>query len=276
MDTLRGFCLKRIAKDPVACLTEDVINQAKSRKLNFLEAADACIFTVTDAGKMSDSIPVGLFEDKRRSKLSIRNSKLTDTRIRRIIDVNEKIEDLDVAGVLSVQDDTIRYALEKCKALKALDVTNCRKLTDRAFQHIEESPTNLIVLRVGGNFNMSSAGLWSLLGNSKKASRLEELRFSGMDVTSTLLSRFSSHCRGICSLGISYSNLDDAMLASIITLLAPSLEALCISWNEKLTSNDLLDSLAMLPRLQQLDVNGLKSVTFPLLQDFLNKRIMQV
>ena len=242
----------------------------------FLECADLVIASITDAGKLSDSIPIALFEHPNRKELSVKNSKLSDAQIRRLLDLCPNLTSLDVSGVLSVQDETVKYALKQCPHLHELNLTNCRKLTDDTLAHIDASSNRLTILKIGGAFNMTSAGITAFVCNSKKIEFLREFSFSGVEFNSNLVYGLSTKSTSLVSLGISYCNIDDSMLYNILKPWSDQLENLCISWNNNLVSSDILDLLSSFPKLSQLDLNGLKCITVPLIQDFFNKRYMQV
>ena len=256
-------------------MTPEAISQSKKMP-GFLECADLVISSITDAGKLSDSIPLALFEHPQRKTLSVKNSKLSDGQIRRLLDLCPNLASLDVSGVLSVQDETVKYALKQCPQLQELNLTNCRKLTDDTLKHIDASSNRLTVLKIGGAFNMTSAGITAFVCNSKNIEFLKELSFSGVEFNSNLVCGLSTRCSSMVNLGISYCNLDDAMLYSILKPWSDQLESLCISWNSNLVSTDILELLSTFPKLSHLDLNGLKCITVPLLQDFFNKRYAQV
>jgi Leucine-rich repeat (LRR) protein len=74
----------------------------------------------------------------------------------------------------------------------------------------------------------------------------------------------------LTNLGLSYSNISDVQLAHILTPLK-SLESLCVSWNQNL-GVDFLEQCIALPHLIHLDLNGLKAITYSVLQDFLSRK----
>ena len=242
----------------------------------FLECADLVIASITDAGKMSDSIPSALFEHPHRKSLSVKNSKLSDSQIRRLLDICPDVTSLDVSGVLSVQDETVKYALQQCPQLHELNLTNCRKLTDETLKHIHASSNKLTVLKIGGAFNMTSAGVTAFVCNSTIIEYLKEFSFSGVEFNSNLVYGLSTKCTSMVNLGISYCNLDDSMLYSILKPWSDQLESLCISWNNNLVSSEILELLSTFPKLSQIDLNGLKCITVPLIQEFFGKRYAQV
>ena len=175
-----------------------------------------------------------------------------------------------------MQDDTVRYALEKCPQLQELHLTNCRKVTDETLRVIDASSNALTVLKLAGAFNMTSAGITRFVCDSKKVEFLRDFSISGVEFNSNLVSGLSTKCSCIVNMSISYSTLDDSMLYSILKPWSDQLESLCIAWKSNLVSSEILEFLSTFPRLSQLDLNGLKCVTVPLIQDFFNKRYIQV
>lgn len=271
MDTLLGFCIKSIARDPANCLTAAAVAQAKSRS-GFLECSDMIVTAVTDAGKMSDAVPAALFEHPLRRQLTIRNSKLSDAQIRVLIASLPQLEAADLSGVLSVQDETVLFVLQTCRELRRIDLTNCRKLTDQALVHLRKASNGLTSIKIGGNFNVRVEAIAALVDNDKVAGSLREFRFSGVDVPPSLVHGLSVRCGQLCHLGLSYTTVNDALLEKLLSPLTGTLESLCVAWNSSLVSQGLLDFLGTFPRLQNLDVNGLKVVTVAAIQDFLSKR----
>ena len=277
MNDLQTFCLKRIAKDPVPCLLEESIKRAKKINGDYIACVDRVVAAVTDAGKLGDSIATleALIAHPSRRKLSVRNSKLSEGRLRPLFAAQLLL--VDLTGILAVQDETVLCLLRTCPSLLAIRLTNCRKLTDAALRHIQSSAQKLTSIRIGGNFNMTAEGIYALVA-SKKVSSLEDFAFSGIEVSPALAQSLASRLpsKGMRSLGISYTNISDAALRSILSPLAASLESLTIGWNANLLSNDLLDFLSAFPRLTELDINGLKVFTAAHIADFLNKRLIMV
>jgi hypothetical protein len=108
MDSLFNLCLQRIARDPVACLGTESIKRCR-KSVNYIKITDAVIATVTDAGKLSDSISLLIYEHPERRRLVIKNSKLSDIQIGKIVATSANLISLDISGVLQVHDLTGIY-----------------------------------------------------------------------------------------------------------------------------------------------------------------------
>jgi hypothetical protein len=91
--------------------------EAAKRMSCFLSSADSVIASVTDGGKMSDTIPVELFEHPRRTELSIKNSKLSELKIQKILLLCPQITSLDMVYSLQPIPSyylTYKSLIERC------------------------------------------------------------------------------------------------------------------------------------------------------------------
>lgn len=285
--TLRTTALKAIARQPGHCLREDLVLRALSR----MPPADAharsrvtsqVVHYVTDAGRFTDEmIPVCIF-DPAADVIDVTNSKVSDGYLRQIVDRCPGARAINVAGCFQVDDDVVKYVLTKCPKVHKLNLQNCRKLTDRALEEVARSGCQIDRLDVGGDFNITEAGLVHFLKTYRHAGAMKELNVSGLRVTQTGLTAIVDRCTGLDCLGIGYANVDEESVRLVVNTMGPRLKHLNISWlpcgedPEAFSSDFFSLLLGRCPHLIDLDICGLKAVTAATLQMYLDSKNAQV
>jgi hypothetical protein len=306
--SLSVLILKEIAKNPAKFLANysNGFEFALEAFPNVsFDVTQLIIDYVTEAGRMSDeTVPISFFLSSRRT-LSLQNSKVSSKFIQSVISICTNLEEINLSGIFQVDDDLVLRILKTCPILERLNIRNCRKITERALQHIVDQKANISSLNLGGDVNISSQGLMTFL-KSPSAAQLTELSVAGLvGVTDEALALITLHCPKLRVLSINYtdisekglrnalSNSPSALSSSSISLspssLGGQLESLHIAWiGTTLTSTDAQDKPALsseffsdflpvaCPRLTELDLSGLKNVNTFTITNYLGKKVCLV
>jgi len=266
---LSVLCLKVVAKFPTKCLDEKRIT--RSYKLLPVQQHDAVmqniIDYVTDAGRMDDdALPLVAFRAT-RTDLDLKNSKLTAGYFKKVIDrCCKTLKHIDVTGCFQVDDVLLKYMLEKCKMLKTLSVRNCRKLTDEALAYVVQYGPDINELHLGGNFNLTAHGVERFLDTNPNIGNFVGLHLSGLKLNSSILAKIGEKCAALTALSLSYSECPEDDIRKLIVTIGKQLDSLSVGWLFSLQTDvhcrsDFLDHIARhCPRLQELDISGLKNV----------------
>ena len=282
--TLLLTCLRCIGKQPGAHLTEQTVARAfrNTPRETRAHITRIVVDQVTDAGRyVDDAVPVGLF-DTESASIDIKNSKVSATYIKSLVDKSAVLEELNVSGCFQVDDDIVTYIIQKCRKLRKLNIQNCRKLTDKCLEDISSSGLQLVSLDIGGNMNMTEQGVVRFLKSYPSAQSLKELNLSGLPVTETVLQALVDRCRAVETLGIAYALVHEEDVKQLLSRIGHRLKKLNIAW---LPCNDTSDTYsisffdhinATCPVLVALDLSGMRTVTAATLQKFLEARGLQV
>lgn len=282
------LCLKTIAKTPTQFISEKSLArpyQAYSKPL-LNSCTQMLIDYVSEAGRLTDAVfPLNSF-DTDRTFLSLKNSKVSAKYLIAVLKRCPKLTNLDVSGCFPIDDDVVSDILDLCPSLQNLCIRNCRKLTDAALVSIQKKSKFIVVLSIGGNINMTDAGIQRFITNYVGASRLEELHLSGLPLSSAVLGAVAARCRSLRSLSLGYAILTPDTFRALLEQVGAGLEQLSIAWAEVAvvqeslsslqSSVDLLDLVRLhCARLQRLDLTGLKDVTAAALHQLLDHKSSQ-
>lgn len=226
---------------------------------------------MTDAGRLTDdAFPIELIEPT-RTKLSINNSKLSGQYFRKVFDrCHANLTSIDISGSFQIDDETIKYILEKCPNLASLYSRNCRKLTSKSLQSIIATDRKIIHLDIGGNINIDVKGLDQFLNTYAYAEMIEDLQISGLVISDSTMSLLIRKCKSLRLVGISYADISDQSLVRFIQSSGPKLEYLNVSWlsttsmpsHHQVPGEKIFQALiANAPVLEELDINGMKSIS---------------
>jgi hypothetical protein len=213
--------------------------------------------------------------------IEVNNSKVSDAYLRLLVDRCPNARAINVAGCFQVDDDVVKYILAKCPKVHKLNLQNCRKLTDRALEEIARSGCQVDRLDVGGDFNITEAGLVQFLKTYRHSAQLKELNVSGLRITHTGLVVIVDRCLTLDSLGIGYANVEEESVRLVINAMGPRLKHLNMSWlpcgeDPDAFAGDFFNLLLnRCPHLIDLDICGLKAVTAANLQAFLDAKASQ-
>eukprot|EP01041_Mallomonas_annulata_P001887 gene1887-3659_t len=271
--------LKSIAKAPLQFINEDTIERAFSIcPINKREsAAQILVDYIAEAGRMTDDVKL-LFPSTSKT-VSVRNAKLSGKYILNLTDRCQYLADLDISGCFQVTDETIGEILRKRPGLKLINFRNCRKVTDLSLRHVVEYGNNLISVNVGGNFNITGAGISEFLDGHQKIESFVGLHLSGLPLTDDHLLVITRRGQSLTAIGVAYANISEQTLKGLLQVVHARLEHLCISWTTVNKegdhfSNAIFEFLARsCPRLVELEVNGLRNVSVTVLQQLVDTKI---
>jgi hypothetical protein len=233
--TLQVLVLKEIAKQPTKHVSEAYLKKAylikpKEQLQESFDLAQVLVDYITEAGRLTDDVlPPSLFK-LGRTKLSLKNSKISGKYIKKIVDnVGPQLLEIDVMGTFQVDDNTVQYILKSCKVLQSLNIRNCRKITEKSTEYIIQYGNNLTAVDLGGCINISHQGINNFVQN-KRMSSLKELNLSGMQIQSDTLCLISSCCGELTSLGIGYADIGEMAIRDYLSARGHQLEKLSIHW----------------------------------------------
>ena len=227
---LSTMTLKVIAKQPTICLNQISISRALHKfPKSFTEnAVQMLVDYITEAGRMTDDVPI-LFPDTTIS-MSFANSKISGAYILRAISKCPNITNLNISGCFQVSDVIIRDVLTQYPLIRRLNFRNCRKTTDASLKYLQDLGKNLISVNIGGNFNITSAGIKTFLGSNPYVSNYEELYLSGLPLNDDNILLISKNCVKLISLSISYANVTEDTLSKLLSSNGNNLQRLHIAW----------------------------------------------
>ena len=278
-------CLKLISKSPNSYISEksyEKILKLYSKQL-IMKATQHLINYITEVGRMSDFIiPLIAFHNEYHT-LSLKNSKITGNYLISIIQRSSFLEIIDVSGCLMIDDYVINQILSICLLLKTIEIRNCRKLTDLSIQYLNELGSNLVNINIGGNFNITEAGVLQLIQEHPNRHSFQSLNISGLPITEGTLESLSLHCTTLKYLGIGYAIISEISIRKYLEISGMRLECLILSWITPplgyldSLSFDLLDYIARTcPKLHTLDISGLKNMSYNAILSFIETKRAKV
>ena len=285
--SLKVTVLKEIAKVPTKCVTEARLRRAlkvgPESVVEGFDLAQTLVDYITEAGRFTDDVlPPWLFKAGRPA-LRLKNSKISGKYLGRIVDsVGRELVELDVSGTFQIDDAAVAYVLDKCSKLRSLNIRNCRKITDATLDVVVAKGGQLTALDIGGDVNISAAGVRALVG-SKKMGALRELNLSGLPVRDDVLSVVAKGGQRLAALGIGFTDVGEGALREFLVQRGAQLERLGLHWlcasatsppETQLSAEFVFEFLAQhCPRLTDLDVSGQKHVSAPALQQFVDAKL---
>jgi hypothetical protein len=285
--SLKVTALKDIAKLPTKCVTDARLRRAlkvgPASAADRFDLAQTLVDYITEAGRFTDDVlPPWLFQAGRQA-LRLKNSKISGKYLGRIVDsVGGNLVELDVSGTFQIDDAAVAYVLAKCPQLRVLNIRNCRKITDATLDTVVTKGTHLTALDIGGDVNISAAGVRSLV-ESKKMGMLRELNLSGLPVRDDVLGVVARGGHRLTALGIGFTDIGEGALREFLMQRGGQLERLGLHWlctsatsppESQLTAEFVFDFLAtQCPLLTDLDVSGQKHVSAPALQQFVDAKL---
>ena len=162
-------------------------------------------------------------------------------------------------------------------------------------------------LNLGGNTNITEKGLYQFItsstttnnNNNNIISNLIELYISGLYINNTILTHITKQCHNLTKIGINYACITEDVLRQFLTVHGSNIIVLHIAWlftpihttattsdttttgtgtgnvttEKQLTPEFFSDFLPnACPKLVELDVCGIKSVTGPVIKQYLDSR----
>lgn len=192
---------------------------------------------------------------------------------------------LDLSGCFQVDDDVLVDVLNRCENLTSLDVENCRKLSDRGIEALINSKRRLEAINIGGNYNISPHGLSKFINQFNGLTDIKVLQISGLCIKDEIINGIIKKCSNLTVLGISYADISEIALSSLLDKFGPQLEKLNISWLGNMTPSihgvihggtlaDIISSKC--PKLTELDISGIKTIHLPNISHLLEFKVQQV
>jgi len=281
MTALSVLSLKVLAKYPTKCISEAQLRSGFKMlpEDQHDEVVQNIITYVTNAGRMDDSaLPLLAFREN-RTYLDLKNTKLTSDYFKKVIDrCGAHLERIDVTGCFQVDDALVKYMLESCPNMQVLVIRNCRKLTDLALEHVVQYGQNIRDLHVGGNFNMTTAGVERFVDKNPALKKFTGLHLSGLRLTSEILAKVGHKCGSLRALSLSYSDVPEAHLRALLEKVGKKLESLTVAWMLALNPEvqcgpDFVEFIGRVcPMLTDLDISGLRGVATTCIEDLVSTK----
>lgn len=287
--TLKTMALQVIARHPSKCCgTDELIENAikilpSNNKSNF-DFAQIIIDYITDAGRLADDVlPMSVY-DSQRTRLSLKNTKITGKYIAKVLNKCPHLKAIDLQGTFHVDDDIVLEILTKCKSLNEIILRNCRKLTDETLNHLLVHGKNLTVIDIGGAYNMTKNGINYFMSRFSNLGSIQKLLIAGLPINNDTLG-YLDRCHSLTHLSIAYADVDEVALRTTLNKIGNRLEYLNISWMATnsgttcypLSTDFFIEFLALAcPRLTELDVCGVKNANASTLLRFLDFKLSQV
>jgi Ran GTPase-activating protein (RanGAP) involved in mRNA processing and transport len=130
--------------------------------------------------------------------------------------VYQSIKVLDLSGCFQVDDSVLSDIVSRCTNLTHLNIENCKKIGDKSIDALVNCKLSLDALNIGGNYNISGASLKKLVINFPCMRNLRELNISGLEINDELIYRLIESCTSIESLGISFADISEVALNSLL------------------------------------------------------------
>lgn len=281
--TLSMTVLKAIAKQPLKHLQVEKIPKSFAICPEGMReaAAQKLVDYISEAGRMTDEVP--LMFPQSSTSVSIKNSKLSGKYIHAIVQHCPNLRCLDVSGCFQVTDEVVEKILRECTNLEILNFRNCRKVTDISLlTHINILGQHLVMLNIGGNFNITSNGLKSFLQTFPNMTVLQELCIGGLPINDEILQIIASKYTSLKTLNIAYAVVTERALRALLASgLGDIVERLNVGWitvnaNGDTLSLDFFDYVAHnCPRLQEVDISGNRNINLSGLQQWIDFKIYQ-
>ncbi|ETW03316.1 hypothetical protein, variant [Aphanomyces invadans] len=230
------------------------------------------IRAVLQTGRFSDdTLPTAFFHPN-LTKIEINGAKISTVFVNRMAAVTVNLHHVNFSGCFRLTDDSILALLQHCPDIKELNLQNCRKLTDETLHVLVAHSPKLNSIDVGGNTNMTIEGITSFIELHPNHSKFLKVHISGHRVTDHTLKVIANKCRKLQSLAVGYCGLTDDALIALLDR-RPSISALHLHWNYRITDR-LLDHMGrQCPNLQELNLCGVKTVTNDAIYAFLQAKM---
>ena len=306
MDSLKDLILKEIARYPSKHINASSFERAikllplndQNVRVGQDKIVQHIINHVISAGRLTDDIISISMLDAYCTSISLKNSKITSDYVMKVSFQCIHLESLILDGCLQVDDISIQTVLQNCKRMQNLSINNCRKVTDAtlvSYKRAIEQGYHIKSLCVGGNFNITTAGLESFFRGSAHPVALRSIttvNLSGLALSELVLRLLLQFCPYVTHLGLSYTCstvLHEAALGTVLRSYSRTLEQLDIAWlgcntrsnihmsgstlmMTELSENLLLTLVQQCGRLRSLDLCGMKCFSIPMIQRMVETR----
>ena len=287
--SLQTLSLQVIARYPSKCCSSDEVveNALKiipKNKKDTYDFTQIIIDYITEAGRFADDVlPISMY-DSQRTKLCLKNTKITGKYISKILDKCSNLQILDMQGTFHVDDQVVLEILTKCKTLKEINLRNCRKLTDQSLNFIMTYGKLLNMIDISGAYNMTRNAINYFLSNFTNIGSIQKLNIAGLPINNYTLESLNK-CSSLNSLSLAYADVDELALRTCLNKIGNRLLSLNIAWiatNSGTACNPLstdffVEFLALAcPRLIELDLCGFKNANASTLLRFLDFKLTQV
>lgn len=192
--------------------------------------------------------------------LCLQNWTLSDRTIRAMVASNmgENIGVLDLTGVQGLTDELLLSLLPKCPNLIRLSLKNCRRITKKGLECVEQLK-NLTCIDVGGSYNLTPANVLNVV---KQLPHLKELHASGIAWNDATLAELMEIRTDWIGLSIGFSYITAYGLREALPVVADTLTHLSVPFMETAVDNALIGFFGKtLTKLVALDVRGNSNVS---------------
>ncbi|TMW62993.1 hypothetical protein Poli38472_005611 [Pythium oligandrum] len=252
-----GRCVDQIINDATLERMHRISKPSKSRTHKVKQET---IRALLQSGRVGDDTLPDSFFHASMTRLEICGAKISTTFITRLTKICTKLHTVNFSGCFRLTDDAIEVLLKNCPEIKDLNLENCRKLTDLSLDHLRKHAPKLQSIDVGGNFNMTVAGVTKLIEKHPNHSKFTRVHISGHAITDQTIRTIMAKCRKIHSLAIGYCAVTDDAIIALLTK-RESMSRLCVHWNVGIT-DQLLHFIATNGRnIQEINLCGVKTVT---------------
>lgn len=234
------------------------------------EARPQLVATLCQRGALVDGVlPPRFFEGLRVDALSLAACRARAPFVM-LAGARVPLTCLDLGSCLQLDDAILQIVMEACGlTLKRLNVRDCRKLTDLAFEALK-TPV-LEDLDVGGNFNMTLAGASSYVTAKRKCGDdrcLAALSVAGFGADDAFLATLARKVPSLKVLGCGYGRFTAIGFAQICL---QTLVDVRVQWSEGF-DDACLEALANVAPLQCLNCLGTQ-VTVDAVTRFLQRKV---
>jgi hypothetical protein len=204
---------------------------------------------------------------------------------------------LDISGCFQVTDAHVTTVLEQCPNITKLNVKNCRKITNTILEGIcrlAQSPSSsskskklkILELNIGGNFNISDAGVRNFLEKYSVVAEMTEFSLSGLKISDDTLRLLAMRCKSIKRVGLSYLDLRETTYELLFKEVGNQLEVLDWSWSSTTplsininqpSAQFVVDSLVnSCINIKEVDLTGNKNLAVNHIVDLIEKKLAPV
>jgi hypothetical protein len=172
--------------------------------------------------------------------------------------MGEYIGALDLTGVQGLTDELLEMLLQKCPHMTRLSLKNCRRITQKGFDHVKKLK-KLVCLDVGGSFNLTTMNVLDVVG---QLPHLVELHASGLGWNDATFMKLMDLRTNWIGLSIGFSRITAHGLREALVSVADSLTHLAVPFMETTVDNAIVGFLGKtLSELVCLDIRGNSSVS---------------
>ncbi|DBA03495.1 TPA: hypothetical protein N0F65_011396 [Lagenidium giganteum] len=223
-------------------------------------------------GRLSDNTLPDSYFHPSMTRLEFIGAKITTKFITRVSKICPKLHTVNLSGCFRLTDDAIEVLLKNCTEIRDLNIENCRKLTDLSLDHMRKLAPKLQSFDVGGNFNMTMAGITKLIEKHPNHSKFHKVHIAGHAVTDQTLKVIMAKCRKLHSISIGYCAVSDD---AIMTLLRKrdSVSRLNVHWNTGITDQLLHFVANECPNIQEISFCGVKTITADAIASTINTKM---